>query len=62
MIGGTEKSFIVGVTAGMMFVVAFSNGWHVLKKADAAKSAHEREESPEKDILPWQKERKTEYL
>jgi hypothetical protein len=46
----------------MMFVVAFSNGWHVLKKADAAKSAYEREESPEKDILRWQKERKTEYL
>jgi hypothetical protein len=46
----------------MTFVVAFSNRCHVLKDANAAKSAHERGESPEKDILTRQKECKTEYL
>ena len=59
---GLKNPFTIGVTAGMMFVVAFSSGWRVLKTADAAKSAHEREESPEKDILPWQKEQETEYV
>jgi len=59
---GLKNPFTIGVTAGMMFVVAFSSGWRVLKTADAAKSAHEREESPEKDILPCKKERETEYL
>jgi MFS transporter, DHA2 family, glioxin efflux transporter len=48
---GLKNPFTIGVvTAGMTFFVAFSNRWHVLKEANAAKSAHEKGEIPEKDF------------